>query len=185
MKDELRKKYLSIRNNITGREVKDRLIYNKVINHDAVKEAKAILIYVSYNNEVDTLRIIDYFLNKKEIAVPRVEKGIINFYYIKSLSELKKGRFNILEPVTSNMVTEFRNTVCITPGVCFANNLYRIGYGGGYYDKFFQHKDIYKIGLAYQECIIENIDYDKYDIRMDEVITDKKEIKKRRKSLNN
>ena len=185
MKDELRKKYLDIRNNITNRYKKDNLIYNKVINNEMVRNAKTILIYVSYRNEVDTLKIIDFFLNKKDIAVPKVEDGVINFYYIKSMDELKKGSFNILEPITNKIVSDFSNCISITPGICFSSNMYRIGYGGGYYDRFFQDKNIYKIGITYEECMVEYIDNDKYDIVMDEIITDKRVIKKRRKSVNN
>ncbi len=171
-KKELRKRYRLIRNNILNKEVKDNIIYNKVINNKYVMKCETLLIYVSNNEEIDTLNIINYLLKTKIIAVPKIEDNKMNFYIINSLSDLEKGYFNILEPNTKNKVLNFNNVVCITPGICFSNSKYRIGYGKGFYDRFFNEKDVYKIGLCYKECLINEIFNDKYDIKMDEVITD-------------
>ena len=70
------------------------------------------------------------------------------------------------------MVNDFTSCVSITPGVCFSRDLYRIGYGKGFYDKFYsEHREIYKIGLTYDECIIDNFNVDMYDQKLDLVIT--------------
>ena len=172
MKNELRKYYLNIRDNIEDKDIKDNKIHNKLMNNKYINDCKLILVYVSFNNEVDTINLIKYFLNNKLVAVPKIENNMMNFYYIKSLSELKKGKYNILEPVTNNMVNDFTSCVSITPGVCFSRNLYRIGYGKGFYDKFYsEHREIYKIGLTYDECIIDNFNVDMYDQKLDLVIT--------------
>ena len=172
MKNELRKYYLNIRDNIEDKDIKDNKIHNKLMNNKYINDCKLILVYVAFNNEVDTINLINYFLKNKLIAVPKIENNIMNFYYIKSLSELKKGKYNILEPVTNNMVNDFTSCVSITPGVCFSRNLYRIGYGKGFYDKFYsEHREIYKIGLTYDECIIDNFNVDMYDQKLDLVIT--------------
>ena len=96
----------------------------------------------------------------------------MNFYYIKSLEELKSGYFGILEPVSNDLVTDFSNCVCITPGICFDLNGNRIGYGKGFYDKFFNEVDIYKIGLCYKKCLVRKIDANKFDKTVEKVITD-------------
>jgi 5-formyltetrahydrofolate cyclo-ligase len=70
------------------------------------------------------------------------------------------------------MVCEFNNSVCITPGICFDKYGYRIGYGKGFYDKFFYNHDVFKIGLCYQECLVDKIEVDDYDIAVDKIITD-------------
>ena len=172
MKDEYRKRYLEIRKNIIDRDLKNNIIYNKVINNKKVNDAKLLLIYVSTEYEVDTLNIIKYYLDKKLVAVPKIENGIMNFYYIDSLNDLQLGCFNILEPVTNKKVINFNNAVSITPGICFSCDLNRIGYGKGYYDKFYsQYVNIYKIGICYQECLINNIPTDEYDIKVNEIIT--------------
>ena len=171
MKQNYREKYLKIRKNISNKEEQDKDIYNNVINNKLVNNCKTLLIYVSTTDEVDTLKIIKHYLNNKKVAVPKIENDMMNFYYINSLNDLKVGYFNILEPETTNLVKDFNDTVSITPGICFSKDLYRLGYGKGFYDKFyFQHKEIYKIGLCYKECYLDNIPHDEYDIEMDEVI---------------
>ncbi len=172
MKEEIRKKYLNIRKNIINREAKDLIIYNKVINNPKVIESQTILIYVSFNNEVDTLKLIKYFLKTKLVAVPKVEDNLINFYYINSLDDLKIGKYHILEPITTKKAIINSKTIAITPGICFSYNKERIGYGKGYYDRFYHKYHLYKIGLCYQECLINHINSTNYDIKMDEVISD-------------
>ncbi len=169
-KNELRKIYKYIRNNIKDRNIQNEIIFNKVISLEKVKKADTILIYVSFNNEVDTLNIIKYFLGKKKVAVPKVNGNEMNFYYIDSFNDLSKGSFNILEPITTNKVTNFDNSICIVPGLCFDKENYRLGYGKGYYDKFLSNKNIYTIGLSYKETIIKKLPIDKYDIKLDKVI---------------
>lgn len=169
-KNELRKIYKDIRNNIKDRNIQNEIIFNKVISLEKVKKADTILIYVSFNNEVDTLNIIKYFLGKKKVAVPKVNGNEMNFYYIDSFNDLSKGSFNILEPITTNKVTNFDNFICIVPGLCFDKENYRLGYGKGYYDKFLSNKNIYTIGLSYKETIIKKLPIDKYDIKLDKVI---------------
>ena len=60
----------------------------------------------------------------------------------------------------------------ITPGVCYTKDGYRIGYGGGYYDRFYKENNVYKIGLCYMECLISDKFMNEYDQKVDEIITD-------------
>lgn len=173
-KEILRKEYLEIRRNINKieKEQFDELIYSKIINLSKFRKSKLVLTYVSLDDEVDTLKIIKYcFLENKEIAVPKCENGIIKFYKIKSLEELNEGKYNILEPITNNLVTNFENSICIVPGIAFDKKNNRLGYGKGYYDKFFKEYNGYKIGFAYKQCICDNICVNQFDIKMDIVIT--------------
>ena len=172
MKNKLRKKYQIIRKNIPNKELKDNLIYQKIITNKKILNSDTILIYISTKEEIDTIKIIKYFLNKKKIAVPKIENEKMNFYYINHLDELKLGYFNILEPTTNKLVNDFKNTTSITPAICFSEDGYRIGYGKGYYDKFYQNHNVYKIGLCYKECLLKNIPYDKYDKKVEEIITE-------------
>lgn len=172
MKELIRKKYLKIRKNIQNKEEKEQIIFNKVINNEKTINSSLILIYVSTKEEVDTIKLIKYFLKTKQVAVPKVEGNNINFYYIKSLRELKKGNYNILEPITNNKVNNIDNAISITPGICYSKDLYRIGYGKGYYDRFYQNNNIYKIGLCFKSCLLDKLPHDKYDIKVDEIITE-------------
>ncbi len=172
MKNELRKTYLEIRQNIRNKATKNKLIYEKVIKDEKVKQAKTILIYVSYNHEVDTLNLIKYFLKYKKVAVPKIENNVINFYYINSLNNLAKGYFGILEPNTNNQVQDFRNCICLTPGICFNNLGYRLGYGKGFYDHFLSKNKVYTIGLCYKECLINDLFQEKNDYPVNKIISD-------------
>lgn len=172
MKDELRKKYRVVRKNIQNKNYLDKIIFNKVINNLKVIKSEIILIYVSNNEEVDTINLIKYLLKYKKVAVPKIDNDEMNFYFINTLDDLKMGYFNILEPITNNKVEDFSNSLSITPGICFSKDGYRIGYGKGFYDKFFNKHDIYSIGLCYKSCLIENFNINEYDKKVDEIITD-------------
>lgn len=172
MKNALRKKYLEIRKKIKNKNSKDITIFKKVIINEKIKEATTILIYVSTEDEVDTKKLIEYFLKNKKVAVPKVIGNDMNFYFINSLDDLENGYFNILEPKTKVEVKDFSNALSITPGVCFSKDGYRIGYGKGFYDRFYQKHKIYKIGLCYKECLVEKLPNDPFDINVDEVISD-------------
>ena len=171
-KELLRKKYKEKRDNIKNKVTKDNLIYQKVINNKDILSSKTLLIYISINSEIDTIKIINYFLNTKNIAVPKIIDNNMYFCYVTNLNELTSGKYNIPEPTNENIVTDFDNAICIVPGICFDKENYRVGYGKGYYDRFLSKNKIKTIGLCYKECIVKKIDNDKYDYKIDEVITE-------------
>lgn len=171
-KEFLRKKYKEKRDNIKNKVTKDNLIYQKVINNKDILSSKTLLIYISINSEIDTIKIINYFLNTKNIAVPKIIDNNMFFCYVTNLNDLTPGKYNIPEPTNENIVTDFDNAICIVPGICYDKKNYRVGYGKGYYDKFLSKNKIKTIGLCYKECMIEKIDNDKYDYKIDEVITE-------------
>jgi len=171
MKKTLRKKYLEIRNSIENRDKKNNGILKKVLENSYIKNSSLILVYVSFNNEVDTIELINKLINRKKIAVPKIENNEMSFYIISSLNELEIGTFNVLEPISKTKVVDFSNSCCIVPGICFNKNGYRIGYGKGYYDKFLKDYNGYSIGLTYDECLIELEFQDNYDIKVDKIIS--------------
>ena len=170
-KQFLRNKYKQIRKSILNIEEQDDIIFNKVINLEEYIQTNLILIYVSLKEEVDTIKLIKYSLEKgKKVAVPKCEENDIKFYYINSLEDLEKGNFGILEPKTSQTVTNFNHSICIVPGVAFDKQNNRIGYGKGFYDRFLENYTGIKIGLTYKECICDEIDIDKNDVKIDIII---------------
>lgn len=171
MKQELRNKYKQIRKNIKLKKLKDFIIFIKVITNKQIKQSNKILIYISTKEEIDTIKIIKYLINKKQIYAPVIENNEMNFYKIENLKDLKPNKYNILEPHKTHKLNSTKNAICITPGICFSKNKYRIGYGKGYYDKYFSQNKVYKIGLCYKKCLINNITLDSYDIIVDKLIT--------------
>ena len=175
-KEDLRKKYLSIRRNIGLEEktIYNKEIFEKIICLKKYTDSSLVLTYVSLKDEVDTLKLIEYSLKVgKKVAVPKCIGKEMSFYYINSLSELKEGCFGILEPVNINddrLVKDFADSICIVPGICFELDGNRVGYGGGYYDRFLSIYNYPKIGITYKECICDKIETNIYDIKVDRVI---------------
>ena len=114
--------------------------------------------------------------DNKKIALPYCtdKDGNMSFYYINSFDDLITGSFGIREPdiTKCKIAVPDDNTLIIVPGLSFDRFGYRLGYGKGYYDKFLSKHKIKTIGLCYKECLVEKIDTDKFDYKIDEVITD-------------
>ncbi|WP_058485042.1 5-formyltetrahydrofolate cyclo-ligase [Defluviitalea phaphyphila] len=180
-KQRLRKLFLERRNKMLKEEVqeKSKKIYNNVISSSVYKKAKSIFIYVSMGNEVDTKDIINKALKDgKIVAVPKVysKRKEMIFSKITSLDELELGHFNVLEPKNEsiNPLTSDEYTIIIVPGIVFDKNNNRIGYGGGYYDRYLSSvkTSLKIIGVCYDFQIIDKIPVDYYDISLDSIITD-------------
>lgn len=148
------------------------------------KSAKNIMVYVSFNSEVDTKAIIKELLLKKDkkVIVPYVEKNnkMLQLSELKSFDELEPKTFGILEP-KKEFIRKFnpkKLDLIIIPGIAFDLNGHRIGYGYGYYDRFLKkiNKNAKKIGLAYDFQIVEKIPEQTHDIPMSIVITEKRVI---------
>lgn len=156
----------------------DRKIKNKLLNLWSVREAKAVLCYVSTDIEVDTREFISALLQMgKRVAVPRCEgeKSNMNFYYINSLDELSSGSFGVDEPDPSKhiMIGDTRNCVCIVPAFMFDKQGYRLGYGKGYYDRYLSRYKGSTIGICYADNLVEELFHGKYDRSVDMVVTEK------------
>ena len=178
MKKQIRKEILALRKAMSE-ELQERYsqsIVQKVIDHAAYKEAEMMYCYIDAKGEVKTKALIeDAWRNGKKVAVPRVHGDIMEFYLISSYEQLTAGYFGIMEPAEScEMVTEIsEKSVVIMPGVAFDKSGNRIGYGKGFYDKYFSaHPDVYKIAVAYSLQVVEAIEADEHDVRANCVITE-------------
>lgn len=136
-----------------------------------------LLTYVAKDNEVETRDIITAALTlKKRVAVPKCEgEGVMHFYLIDSLDDLKKGYMGIMEPDTEKCkkLDCFEGALCIVPGYTFDPSGNRIGYGGGYYDRFLSDKNITTVGLCYQSFIKWDVPRENHDIPVDILVTDR------------
>ena len=149
------------------------IIFNKLINHPEYKKASTIGIYVSMNNEVDTFRIIKYALNKHVVATPKVKGDTMDFYCIESLDDLKEGYFHVLEPTTNKYISPSDIDLMIVPLLAYDQNNQRVGYGKGYYDKYFASGfKGYKLGLAFSWQKVSCIETDQFDYPIDEVLNE-------------
>lgn len=178
-KKDLRKIILNKRNSIDNntKEEMDREIFNKLINLDLYKEAKNIFIYLSFGSEIDTKPIIDRALEEgKEVYIPKVYKinKEMRAIRLNTFEDLEKNSMGILEPKDDfNFINKEKIDLIIVPGAVFDFKGNRIGYGGGYYDRFLSNiKDKRnKIVLAYNLQIVDNIEAEEHDIKVDYIIT--------------
>ena len=141
-------------------------------------KAELVLTYVSYRDETDTLKLIEYLLAEgKTVAVPRCRKqGQMDFFKIKSLGDLKPSSMGIPEPEYDerHLVRDFSGALCIVPGTAFDLKGNRTGYGGGYYDRFLsREKDVTPAGICYSPLIFDVVPSEPHDISVDYIITEK------------
>ncbi|WP_416232334.1 5-formyltetrahydrofolate cyclo-ligase [Clostridium kluyveri] len=159
------------------KEKLDSIIFEKVMKSGEYNKAKSVFIFVSYKSEVDTHNIIKAALkDRKLVCVPKVmyKNGYMEAVRIYDFNELKEGAYKILEPQNTNLkVKETSIDICYIPGLAFDKNGGRVGYGGGYYDRFLKKLriDSKKIGLAYSFQILDKVPMGKYDVCMDGVIS--------------
>lgn len=173
-KKKLRKESLFLRSQVRNKEVLERKIKEKILKNEKVLNSSSILIYVSKKEEVDTFKMIEEFWKlKKQVFVPKVEKHDIVFYKIESFKDLTMGRFHILEPNSKERYQDNSHSCAIIPGLLFDKDNNRLGYGGGYYDRFLSKHNIYKIGICFSSFLVDEIITNTNDIKMDEVITER------------
>ena len=176
-KKDKRNFYLKIRESISDREKSEfnKIIFTKFINSTLFNSFDIFLVYISVNDEVSTVEIIRYLLeHNKKVAVPYCSGNKMTFYFIGSLDDLIDGKFGIpsVDLSKSVKVENFCHTLCIVPGVSFDNNGNRLGYGGGYYDRFLSENKLTTLGLCYERCICENIPSESFDIKIDYVLSE-------------
>lgn len=188
-KKELRKYILDIRNNMDEgeKQEKDSVIRDKFLESDYYKNSNKIFIYISYSSEIDTINIINRALNDgKDIFVPRTifETKEMDAVKINSLKNMKKDRYGILEPEEGRPCIDPNELdLIVVPGVAFDNNGGRMGYGAGYYDRYFKkistekRNHVKKIALAYDFQIVDNVPMNNQDVNIDYIITEENVIK--------
>ncbi len=185
-KKKVRKEYTLIRSKIENKKGKSDEIFNKIIETNLFKESKVIAMYKSINSEVNTDELIKYSINiGKTVVLPKVEENELKFYKINSINEkLFKSKFGIEEPLgqLENFVDNKFIDLIIVPGICFDTEKNRLGFGKGYYDRFLKQKDFKTIGICFDEQIIEKVPITDNDIKVKQIITDKRNIKKIKKT---
>lgn len=170
----LRKEFLLRRRTLENRLEKDQKILERILHTDWYAKTHSIYTYVSYRAEVDTKKLIQQaWKDGKKVAVPRVCGEIINFYQIHSMDDLEPGIKGILEPALHCVQLEEQEAVLLIPGVVFDRAGYRIGYGGGFYDRYLEtHPNYLSVALAYECQLIDHVPRQPWDKKIDGIITE-------------
>ena len=176
-KNVIRKRMKQLREDMTRAErfEKSMRIFEQLITVPEFKRADRIYTYVSMDNEIDTIMLIDYSLSlEKRVFVPRVSGRDMEFYEISDISELSPGYMGIYEPDINGKEPDYSRTgfMCM-PGLAFDKSYNRIGYGGGFYDRYLSVENkLYKAALAYEAQLLESIPAQDGDVRPDMIVTE-------------
>jgi 5-formyltetrahydrofolate cyclo-ligase len=163
------------------------MIKEKFLGLDLCRNKKNVLIYVSTKLEVGTIDLIKELLDRGvNVYTPRVinlEDGLMRFIKISSLNDLEVGCMNILEP-KSNLLELDESKIdstflLVMPGLAFDKNGHRLGYGGGFYDRFCNRvtNDLLKVALSFDYQIVDSVSVNEFDVSVDVVITEKEIIR--------
>lgn len=186
MKNEIRKQILEARKALSPEEViaKSTKIFYRLQHFPLYQNARHVLAYIDFRNEVKTDLIIKDLLSSGKnviipVSIPETKEMMIS-QVLDPEKELAKGAYGILEPKKEfiRKVNPDDLDLILVPGVAFDVRGYRIGYGGGYYDRFFgqQIKKIPSVALAYDFQIIEAVPRDFFDHPVDYIITETRTI---------
>lgn len=176
MKKELRSFYVKKRRECFSEE-KSITVSKKLIALDEYKEAKNIFCYASYNSEVDTYWLMEKILaDGKNLYLPRCITATkeMEVCRVSNLSELQSGAYGIKEPMGDGVSVSL--DLVIAPMVAFDREKNRLGYGGGYYDRFLAKTDAVRLGIAFSEQESDKLVKEPTDIPMDIIITEKEVI---------
>ena len=171
-KPTLRSFYKEERIKISNKNEKSLKIAEKIIKTEFYKNSKAIMLFYPKENEVNTLYIMDKaLLDGKTVVFPATDKenkALIPIIYDGSF---KKGAFGVYEPM-GDIISKDEIDFAIIPALSVDKDGYRLGYGGGYYDRFLKDFKGEKIAVLFSELLADELPHDEFDIKTDITITD-------------
>ena len=179
MKAELRKKILQEMKAISQeqKQAMDQALTERFLNHPFYQKAKTIATYLSFPHEFQTQELIERALKDgKKVLIPKTyPKGRMEFV-VYNPQQLKKTSFGLLEPQGDLEVVEpYQIDLIHVPGLAFTTEGYRIGYGGGYYDRYLEHFAGHTMSTIYP-CQVQEFNSEDHDIAVQEVLIDERNL---------
>ena len=171
-KNNLRKRAKKIRDGVQFFAQKNCKITDNVLELLKGEEFNSLFLYVSIGSEVDTKRIAECFFEKVNVFVPYTYNGVMLPVKLDKLSRLDKvDKLGNVYREDEQVETANSVDVTIVPMLAFNEKLFRLGYGGGYYDKFLSISKTKKIGIAFDEQKICDNFSESYDVPLDVIVT--------------
>ena len=139
---------------------------------EAYKQAKTIYGYLPYNQEVRTVPMLQQaLLDGKKVAVPKCYGDEMRFIYLDDLSKVEKGYCGIPEPIADEPIADDETALVLMPGLAFDPQGHRMGYGGGFYDKFLEREPNHPtLALCYDFQMLDHLETEAHDIPVDYVL---------------
>ncbi|MCI8813861.1 MAG: 5-formyltetrahydrofolate cyclo-ligase [Lachnospiraceae bacterium] len=176
-KQSIRKKIFAQRKEISEEQIGawSQRIAAQTLQLEEFQKADCIYAYVDYNREVFTRTLIEAaWKAEKRVAVPKVHGKDLVFYAFTSYDQLEPGYFQIPEPAYGEAVN-WEEALMLMPGVAFDAHRRRVGYGGGFYDRYLEkHPRHFTVALAFEFQVLDAVPYEQTDIVPDRVITQEK-----------
>lgn len=180
-KARLRKALSEKRKSLSENERKEysKKLCESICSLEEFKEADAVLSFWPLPDETDVRMLNAEALRLgKTLLLPRCVKGTrqMSFYTVRSFDELEKGSFSIFEPKESCPLfvpSEGVKAICIVPGLAYDKRGFRIGYGGGYYDRYLSKYTLFTVGAVYHPFFLADVPCGEFDVKVDAVVTDK------------
>lgn len=175
-KNEERARLKKLRDGIQNRADRDRDLYGNLLGLPALERAGTIFCYVSVGSEAGTRELIRWALDQgKRVCVPKCEgNGRMRCVEIHGLEELKPAPHYLLEPEDGAVIGPEEIELCIVPGLGFTKDGRRLGYGGGYYDRFLTVFLGTAIGLCYDRQLCQALPLEDWDRSVDIIVTDER-----------
>lgn len=173
-KQELRRAIRERKRAMTEEEIVERsnALAEKFYNTPAYQAASTIYGYLPYNQEVRTIPMLQRALDEgKRVAVPKVYGEEMRFIYLEDLTQVSKGYAGIPEPIADAPVADDKRALVLMPGLAFDPQGHRIGYGGGFYDRFLAQEPHHPtLALCYEFQMQAHLDTEEFDIPVDTVL---------------
>ena len=173
-KKELRRSIREQKRAMTEEEIVSRseALAQQFYASEAYKNAKTIYGYMPYNQEVRTVAMLEQALKDgKRVAVPKCYGDEMKFIYLDDLTQVEKGYAGIPEPIADGPVADDKTALVLMPGLAFDPQGHRIGYGGGFYDKFLAAEPEHPtLALCYAFQMLPHLDTEEHDIPVNTVL---------------
>lgn len=149
-----------------------RDLCRQFLETEEYKNAKTVYGYLPYNQEVRTWALLEQALKDgKKVAVPKVYDDEMRFIYMDDLTAINEGYCGIPEPIADGPVAHDPTALVLMPGLAFDKEGHRIGYGGGFYDRFLEDEPNHPtVALCYHFQMLDHLDTEEHDIPVDKVL---------------
>ena len=173
-KKELRSQIKAAKKAMSVEEIEhlSLLLCGQFLETEEYRNAKTIYGYLPYNQEVRTWHLLEQALKDgKRVAVPKVYGDEMRFIYLNDLNAVSDGYAGIPEPIADEPVAQDPTALVQMPGLAFDREGHRIGYGGGFYDRFLENEPNHPtVALCYHFQLLEHLDTEEHDIPVDRVL---------------
>lgn len=173
-KKTLRKKIREQKQAMTPAQIEkaSETLVQMFLETEQYRQAKTLYGYLPYNQEVRTVPILEQALaDGKKVAVPKVYGDKMKFIYLTDLTQVACGYYGIPEPVADGPEGDDPTALVLMPGLAFDREGHRIGYGGGYYDRFLKDEPQHPtIALCYAFQMVEDLPTEEFDVPVDYVL---------------